>query len=260
MKMNERAARGGRVPAVISPKWWIGLFRRADAAGYFIRFRDLWLFIISARTDSRIAHLRARFGNRVAFETLYRESTDPWHSMRFRYQNHKYEVIASLLPPYRRYRRVLDLGCGLGALSGLLSVRADYVLGVDVAQSAVDRAIRQHGSASVIFQQGDILAPLGDVEHKFDLIAIVDVLYYLPNIDDVLISNLADKIAEYMDSDGLCLLTNHFFFPWDKQSRLSKRIHAAFLRSSRLTCISQHWRPFYLTTLLTRRNACDVHA
>lgn len=260
MEMNEHPARGRWIAALISPNWWIGLFRRADADGYLIHFRDLWLFIIGARTDSRIAHLRAQSDNRAAFETLYRESADPWHSMRFRYQSHKYQVIASFLPPYRRYKRVLDLGCGLGALSGVLSSRADYVLGVDVAQSAVDHAIRLHGSPTLIFQQGDILSPFGGAEHKFDLITIVDVLYYLPNIDDVLFSNLADKIAEHLDGGGLCLLTNHFFFPWDKQSRISKRIHAAFLGSSRLTCVSQHWRPFYLTTLLTRCDDCDVHA
>ena len=180
--------------------------------------------------------------------------------MRFRYQNHKYQVIASFLPPHRRYRRVLDLGCGLGALSNLLSERADYVLGVDVAQSAVDRAIRLHGSPTLTFRQGDILAPFGSQEPKFDLITIVDVLYYLPNIDDVLISDLADKIADHLDGDGLCLLASHFFFPWDAESRLSKRIHAAFLRSSRLTCVSRHWRPFFLTTVLARSDVCDVHA
>jgi 2-polyprenyl-3-methyl-5-hydroxy-6-metoxy-1,4-benzoquinol methylase len=211
------------------------------------------MLILGGKTDARIAQLRADFGDHVAFETLYSESDDPWDSVnpRFSYQRRKYDTVMSLLPD-RRFGRALDLGCGLGALSSLLSTRADSVLGLDVAQTAVDHARKRHAARSNLsFQRGDILNLSNGLNGQFNILMIADTLYYLPSTSDVSLDAIVDKIADLLAADGICVLTNHLFaFGWDKATRLSRRIHRAFCRSPRFRLISKHWRPFFLTTLL----------
>jgi 2-polyprenyl-3-methyl-5-hydroxy-6-metoxy-1,4-benzoquinol methylase len=234
--------------------WPVALSSRAFAAGYFARPQDLWMLILGGRTDARVAQLRSDFGDHTAFETIYSESDDPWDSVnpRFSYQRRKYDTVMSLLPANRRFGRALDLGCGLGALSCLLAERADSVLGLDVAQTAVDHARKRHATRSNLsFERGDILDLSKGLNGQFDILMIADTLYYLPSTSDVSLDAVVGKIADLLAPDGICVLTNHLFaFGWDEATRLSRRIHRAFCRSQRFRLISKHWRPFFLTTLL----------
>ena len=110
----------------------------------FMSLRDIGLFLRSARTDQAVRTLQAEIGSRGAFESVYGKLDDPWASddRRYRYQRLKYAGIIAALPYGRRYGRALDLGCGLGLLSQALAARSDKVLGLDIAQEAVDRARR----------------------------------------------------------------------------------------------------------------------
>jgi 2-polyprenyl-3-methyl-5-hydroxy-6-metoxy-1,4-benzoquinol methylase len=227
--------------------------RRPFAAG--LRPQDFWMLIQGGKTDARLARLEADRGTQGAFEAIYDECDDPWDSFnpRYSYQSRKYNTVMSLLPPGRQFTRALDLGCGLGALSLLLAARSGSVLGVDVAQSAVDRARKRHcGIANLSFQRGDIAVLPGGIEGRYDLITIMDTLYYLPCTSDKALDNVADRIADLLEPGGICVLSNHLFAGgWDKATRLSRRIHGAFCRSSRLSLISRNWHPFFQTTLLT---------
>src|SRR5438128_6366047 len=110
-------------------------------SGWFMSLRDIGLFARSARSDATIERIRATQGARHAFETVYRDSGDPWAagSAGYRYQRHKYETIISLLPQ-RRFANALDLGCGLGMLTQRLAPIADQVLGLDIAENALVNA------------------------------------------------------------------------------------------------------------------------
>jgi SAM-dependent methyltransferase len=238
-----------------------GLFRlssslvinRWRSEGVFIRPRDFWLFIVSAKTDAHLDRLRAELGYRSAFETLYRDSADPWQSVspRYRYQQRKYEVVMSFLPKDRVYGLVLDLGCGLGSLARHLASRAKHVIGIDIAQAAVDRARIMHVDiANLGFEQGDILDIPAELDGKVDLITIADTLYYLPNLTEEKLNCIALRIRDLLAPGGICMLTDHFFFRWHKATRLSIQIHRAFSSSPRFRSIAEHTRPFYLTTLL----------
>ena len=234
--------------------WPAAFLSRSFVAAYLARPQDLWMLILGGRTDARIAQLRSDFGDHIAFETIYSESDDPWESLnpRFSYQRRKYDTVMSLLPPDRRFGRALDLGCGLGTLSCLLAARADSVLGLDVAQTAVDHARKRHAARSNLsFQRGDILDLSNRLNGQFDILVIADTLYYLPSSSEVSLDAIVDKIADLLAPGGICVLTNHLFaFGWDGATRRSRRIHRAFCRSPRFRLISKHWRPFFLTTLL----------
>lgn len=218
----------------------------------FMKLRDVGLFLRSARTDARIEHLRATLGSAGAMEAVYAASPDPWASasLKYQYQRRKYEVLASLVPP-QRFRRALDLGCGLGLLSCHLASRADTVLGVDIAPSAVAQARVLHAALpNLQFEVHDILDMHPSLNSSFDFVAVADVLYYLSPLDDVLLKSIVTRIAGLLTPGGICMLANHYFFRADPESRRSRRIHDAFTWSSCFTKQAEHRRPFYLATLL----------
>jgi SAM-dependent methyltransferase len=219
----------------------------------FMLPRDIGLFLRSARTDAAIAHTRRLEGSRAAFEQAYSAGRDPWASadQRYRYQAVKYRSLMSLLPKGRRFARALDLGSGVGVLSLALADVADDVLGLDIAQSAVDRAtLRAGGRHGVRFAQGDASNLSRSLDGSFDLVVIADTIYYLDAVDDMSLKAMACRVADLLAPGGICLMANHFFFSGDRDSRLSRRIHDAFAWSPRLALVREHRRPFYLASLL----------
>jgi len=222
--------------------------------GLFMLPRDIGLFLRSARTDATIARVRTTHGNAAAFDAVY-QSGDPWASAdpRYRYQQHKYDVITALLPD-RRYASALDLGTGVGLLARRLAARADQVLGIDISPAAVAQATAAHADiANLRFAEGDILHLPESLDGTFDLIALTDSLYYLPPpLTDATLKMLALRLARLLQPGGLCLLANHFFTGADADSRLSRRIHQAFAWSPGMHLLSEHRRPFYLVSVLQR--------
>jgi SAM-dependent methyltransferase len=224
---------------------------------------DIGLFMQSARTDARIASLRARVGARAAFEAAYAGGADPWASAdrRYSYQRWKYEALIGLLPPGRRFSKALDLGSGTGTLSLALAAVADSVLGLDIAQSAVDGAIAlAAGHAGVSFRQGDIAALDASLDRGFDLVVVADTLYYLDFVDDVSLKTLVMRISRLLAPGGVCLVANHYFFSGDRDSRLTRRIHDSFMWSPGFDHLATHRRPFFLATLLTSQSRAEMPA
>jgi SAM-dependent methyltransferase len=216
--------------------------------------RDIGLFLRSARTDAAIESTRRASGARAAFEAAYTKQADPWASgdSRYRYQSNKYAGLMSCLPAGRRFARALDLGSGIGALSRALTAVADDVLGLDIAQSAVDRAqALAKGHPNLRFAQGDATDLPRDLDGTFDLVVVADTIYYLDKTDDMSLKAIATRIAALVAPGGMCLIANHFFFAADPDSRLSRRIHNAFTWSPHFRVVSQHRRAFYLATLLS---------
>lgn len=227
----------------------------ARAGGYLFHPHDLWALVAGGETDARIEKLKASHGVAGAFEAIYAEREDPWRTLnpRFSYQIRKYDTVMSLVPEGRHFGRALDLGCGLGTLARMLAGCCGSVLGVDVAWSAVDRARLRHADAgNLTFRQGDVLHLPDGLEGRYDLITIMDTLYYLPDASDAALDRVADRVAGLMAPGGLCVLSDHLFIGgWDRATRLSRRIHRAFVRSPRLSVLLSDWRPFFQTTLLT---------
>jgi SAM-dependent methyltransferase len=226
---------------------------RPLASRFFMRPRDIGLFLMSARTDATIARLRATDGARAAFEAVYSRWNDPWASAspRYRYQRRKYELVVGMLSG-RHFRRALDLGCGLGLLAQLLAPQVDELLGLDIADAAIELA-RQRAAhlPNLRFEQADILGLPKTLDRSFDLVLLADTLYYLSPLDDETLKQLALRVADLLVPGGLCVLVNHYFFAADSDSRISRRIHRAFSSSPRFHLTSEHRKLFFLTSLLT---------
>jgi SAM-dependent methyltransferase len=221
----------------------------------FMKLADIGLFARSAASDARIRSAWTNSGAANVFDSVYASApdNDPWASASpaFLYQRRKYETIAALIPA-KRYRRALDLGCGTGLFSERLAAIADDVVGVDVSSVAVGIAIsRAKGMPNLHFTRGDVLELPSSWDGSFDLITILDTLYYLPPpIEDGLLKTLATRLSRLLSPKGLLLLANHYFAGLDADSRLTRRIHDAFRWSPALHPVGAHRRPFYLVSLL----------
>jgi SAM-dependent methyltransferase len=228
----------------------------------FMKLADISLFARSAQSDARVRSWwngsAAGNGNAaLVFDRLYQDApdNDPWASAspRFLYQRRKYETISALIPK-ARYRRALDVGCGTGLFSEKLATLAGEVVGVDVSSVAVGvAASRRSKPGNLRFAQCDVRDLPASWDGSFDLVTILDTLYYLPPpIEDEHLKTMAARLCRLLMPGGLVVIANHFFCGLDADSRLSRRIHDAFRWSPGLKTAAQFRRPFYLVTLLRR--------
>jgi predicted TPR repeat methyltransferase len=127
--------------------------------------------------------------------------------------------MLSLLPS-RRYKRALDLGCGLGNLTRRLGKHADHVLGIDLSHVAIAQATRETTEQSNLqFQQGDALNLSRDLDNGFDLVVIADTLYYLSPLSDEVLQTVRERVAQLLVPGGILFLVNHFVLNLDHEAR-----------------------------------------
>jgi predicted TPR repeat methyltransferase len=216
--------------------------------------RDIALWARSARVDAYVARLRNEHGSARAFDLLYGQMEDPWAAgvARYRYQRRKYDSLLSFVPR-RRYRRVLDLGCGIGEMTRRLAPHVDEILGLDISDLAVEQARRRSANLpNAFYKQGDVLALDQSIDGQFDLVVLADTLYYLSPLDDAVLKRVRESVAALLAPGGILLLADHFFSGFDRDSRTSRRIHDSFRWAAPLRLQVEHRRPFYLASLLER--------
>jgi SAM-dependent methyltransferase len=224
------------------------------ALNLFMGFSDIRFWIRSARSDAQLRRLRSEYGSTQSLDLLYGKRNDPWGlgSPQFRYQQIKYATMLSLLPD-RRYRRALDLGCGLGNFTRRLLNHADQVLGVDVSHVAIAQAAREtEEQSNAQFRQGDVLNLSRDLDDGFDLVVIADVLYYLSPLSEEVLHTVRDRVIQLLVPGGILLLVNHFTSALDPGSRWSPKIHRVFHSAPNAHTLHDSRRPFYLASVLEK--------
>lgn len=115
------------------------------------------------------------------FEQMYQDFEDPWEQTT-REQNALEKYVALELVRQHGYKRVMELGCGLGDFTAKLSVWADVVLGIDVSETAIDKASKRHPNLN--FETADLLDY--EVYHRFqpDCIIMAEITWYvLPKLE-----------------------------------------------------------------------------
>ena len=215
---------------------------------------DIRFWIRSARSDVQLQNLRREHGNVQSLDLLYEDRKDPWglDSPHFRYQQIKYAAMLSLLPN-RRYKRALDLGCGLGNLTRRLCSHADYVLGIDVSRVAIAQARRQTTEqGNLQFQQGDALNLSRNLDNCFDLVVIADTLYYLSPLSAEVLRTVRERVVGLLIPGGILLLVNHFTLNFDPGSRWSPKIHRIFRSAREFKTVHESYRPFYLASIFEK--------
>jgi SAM-dependent methyltransferase len=220
---------------------------------FFMTIRDIAFWIRSARADSRLNKTPSDNGNGPAFDKLYAAVQDPFGTElpQYRYQQRKYDSLLSMIPR-RRYRKVLDIGCGIGALTRKLAPFADHVIGTDISAEALGQARKLSARfANITYAQDDVL-DTSYPDASFDLIILADTLYYIDSLTDARLKSITRNAASKLTPDGLILVVNHYFFGIDAASRDTREIHDAFRWAPNLDCVAEHRRAFFLATLLRR--------
>ena len=221
---------------------------------FFMSLKDIAFWINSAKSDSSLAKTQETCDMQESFDTLYRAKADPWacSDKQYRYQLLKYAKLIALLPN-RTYRKALDVGCGLGMLTRLLSPHVEKALGVELSAVAVENAISHSVSFSNLsFKQGDVLGLKSVAETGYDLIVLADVLYYLSPLDQKTKEEIIDIVIDLLEPGGVVLLANHFFFDMDPQSKIVRQLHASFSDSDALTLLHEDRQPFYLASVFQK--------
>ena len=112
---------------------------------------------------------------------------------------HRYQFAGELASG----KRVLDAACGEGYGSALLAATASSVVGMDIADSAVQHARLRYGHlANLTFEQGDCTA-LAPVEIPYDLIVSFETLEHVA-AQQALVAGFAQALAD----DGLLLISS----------------------------------------------------
>lgn len=117
------------------------------------------------------------------FEALYRAGPDPWHVTVKPNEQRKYAATLALLPEGGSYE-AMEVGCSEGAFTLLLAPRCKSLFALDVSTTALERASGRNGeNRHVTYLCADVRRLHG--EAQFDLITIMEVLYYLPGSEAV---------------------------------------------------------------------------
>lgn len=136
------------------------------------------------------------------FDKLYAENPDPWRMETSAYEEAKYIATLAALPR-ARYTHAIEIGCSVGVLTARLAERCDELLGIDVAQAALDRAAQRCRGLPVRFERSTLpdTAPVG----RFDLIVLSEVLYYF---DSAGVGRLAAAVKGMAAPDADILLVH----------------------------------------------------
>jgi len=157
-------------------------------------------------------------GNRPSEEYEY-ETAVPLH-------NHGYlaPALLDMLGPAHD-RRLLDLGCGNGALTKAMADAGFRTVGMESSQSGLE--IARHTYPELDWVSQDIDTPIvPGLNGQFDVVVAAEVIEHL-----FLPRNLFDRAAEALRADGELVITTPFHGYW-------KNVALAITNK-----FDQHWRP-----------------
>ena len=137
------------------------------------------------------------------FDALYAADADPWRFETSDYEAAKYaDTLAAL--PRQRYAAAVEFGCSIGVLTKLLGGRADAVLGIDVAQAALDQAAARCAALPDV-RFAHMRIPDDMPDGRFDLIMLSEVLYYF---EPPTLVRLADRLHAIAAPDADLVLVH----------------------------------------------------
>jgi SAM-dependent methyltransferase len=145
---------------------------------------------------------------REFFDAMWRKG-DPWDIEGAELTAREHDRLIALLEG-RRYRRVLEIGCGAGVFTRRLSTIADSVVALDVAPAAIERAQAMNaGPATVEFRVANIMDTDPNIGGPWDLVVMAEMIYLLgwlyPFFD---IAWLASQLFSATAEGGRLLLAN----------------------------------------------------
>ena len=145
-------------------------------------------------------------------------------------------------------KRVLDAACGEGYGSALLAQYAQSVVGIDIADGAIEHARQRYGSCvNLRFERGDCTA-LTFEDRAFDLVLSFETLEHL-DAQEALIGGFARVLCD----DGMLIVSSPDKRVYSEKSGFRNEFHVRELyRDELLTLLRAHfpWVQLYAQKLL----------
>ncbi len=169
------------------------------------------------------------------FDRAYARSADPWSTLTSAYEREKTALAVASLPRLR-YGSALDVGCGVGALTEALAVRADRVVGLDGSAAVVHRTAERLAHLAHVTVRRVVLPPgrTAELGAPFDLGALSEVGYYLAPDD---LATTADAVVAAL-SPGADLLLVHWLHDHPDHRVTGDEVHEAFIAHPALEAVS----------------------
>ena len=142
---------------------------------------------------------------RGEYEKMYQEIDDPWGCNK-EAKSLKNCLLLEIIFNKKRYRRILDVGCGLGAITNLIYKKngGGELLGCDISETAIKKASLLY--PRITFKQMNIITESLEEIGKFELIILSEILWYiLEGLETVF-----NKIIRVLAQDGTCVMLQYF--------------------------------------------------
>ena len=157
---------------------------RATKNLYFVKYILFYPFIFIKRIflKDRLSDVRFAQDYIDNQEEAYKNDDDPWSNFsgpRYRILQMHYQVAISCLE--ENDKKILDMGCGLGRFSELLSYRNFNVTGIDTSETAIKKAKIRF--PTIKFEIGDVRFWGKGLDNHFDAIFLMDC-YHRMGLND----------------------------------------------------------------------------
>ena len=145
-----------------------------------------------------------------AFEEMYQKVDNPWNQMSMQYILDSRRILAQAwcnkLKMQGTFNNVVELGCGFGNMTGMLALDGFNVTGVDISQTAIDKAKEYNPENN--FVVGDVKDFNVVSNLNPDIIIMAELTWYMLDFLDDFIVNLK-SYAKYKQVYLIHLLTTY---------------------------------------------------
>jgi SAM-dependent methyltransferase len=140
------------------------------------------------------------------FEEMYRDIDDPWGCQKYADSLNNRIFLELLFDGNKRYKRILDIGCGLGGFTHNLFLKnsGGEVIGCDISSTAIKKASNLY--PKIKFVTKNILTDEIDNMGMFNLVILSELIWYiLDGIEEVF-----KKIEKVLSKDGTVGIHQYF--------------------------------------------------
>jgi len=149
------------------------------------------------------------------FEQMYRNVEDPWFCVGRSHSLYNDLLLALVKHTAPERPRILEAGCGLGALAARMqqAIPEAQVLACDVSPTAIEKARRTYPGITFFVQDLTALSDCPIDRGSVDVISLSQVLWcVLPQMRDVL-----GRFHDLLAPDGVLAVLQQFYDPATQQ-------------------------------------------